>query len=120
MTELDIINYSRREFLVGGLSVGAGLTLGVTIAGRAARGATPAAAEAGKSRAFISSFEPNIFIRVGIDNLVTVLSKHVEMGQGVYTGLATLVAGRTRRILDTNEGGRRSRQRRVVQRFNLG
>ena len=36
--------------------------------------------------------EPNAFVRIGADNTVTILSKHVEMGQGVYTGLATIVA----------------------------
>ena len=92
VTEREIINCSRRKFLAGGVAVGAGLTLGVSISGRAAVGANPAVAEVGDSLVATSSFEPNIFIRIGTDNLVTVLSKHVEMGQGVYTGLATLVA----------------------------
>ncbi len=35
---------------------------------------------------------PNAFIRVGADDTVTVIIKHLEMGQGPYTGLATLVA----------------------------
>lgn len=38
------------------------------------------------------SHDPNVFVRVGPDNTVTVISKHFEMGQGVTTGLATLVA----------------------------
>ncbi|MBB6091381.1 isoquinoline 1-oxidoreductase beta subunit [Povalibacter uvarum] len=37
-------------------------------------------------------FEPNAFIRIGADGIVTVVSKHIEMGQGAYTGLATIVA----------------------------
>lgn len=37
-------------------------------------------------------FAPNAFIRIGTDDLVTVMIKHLEMGQGPYTGLATLVA----------------------------
>ncbi|MCT7656120.1 molybdopterin-dependent oxidoreductase [Oceanimonas sp. NS1] len=37
-------------------------------------------------------FEPNAFVRIGTDNKVTVMIKHVEMGQGTYTGLTTLVA----------------------------
>lgn len=36
--------------------------------------------------------EPNAFVRVGADNTVTVIVKHLEMGQGTYTGLPTLVA----------------------------
>lgn len=37
-------------------------------------------------------FAPNAFVRVGADDIVTVLSKHIEFGQGPFTGLATLVA----------------------------
>ncbi|HWK49268.1 MAG TPA: molybdopterin cofactor-binding domain-containing protein, partial [Steroidobacter sp.] len=38
------------------------------------------------------TFVPNAFVRIDQDSTVTVLSKHVEMGQGSYTGLATIVA----------------------------
>ena len=38
------------------------------------------------------SFAPNAFVRVGTDDTVTVLVKHIEFGQGPFTGLATLVA----------------------------
>ena len=38
------------------------------------------------------SFVPNAFIRIDADNTVTVIVKHLEMGQGTYTGLPTLVA----------------------------
>jgi len=44
------------------------------------------------SQAAPTAFEPNAFIRVAADNTVTVISKHLEMGQGTYTGLATIVA----------------------------
>ena len=37
-------------------------------------------------------FAPNAFLRIGADNSVTVIAKHVEMGQGAYTGIATMVA----------------------------
>jgi len=39
-----------------------------------------------------ASLEPNAFVRIAPDNTVTVIAKHLEMGQGTYTGLATLVA----------------------------
>ena len=39
-----------------------------------------------------SAFSPNAFVRISPDNTVTVIVKHLEMGQGTYTGLPTLVA----------------------------
>jgi isoquinoline 1-oxidoreductase subunit beta len=38
------------------------------------------------------SLEPNAFVRIAPDNTVTIVAKHLEMGQGVHTGLATVVA----------------------------
>jgi isoquinoline 1-oxidoreductase beta subunit len=73
-----IANDSRRRFLKGA----AGLTLAVYLPGVVG---APAAAGA-------QSFEPNAFLRIGSDNTVTMISKHIEMGQGTFTGLATIVA----------------------------
>src|SRR6187399_1960151 len=36
--------------------------------------------------------EMNAFVKIGTDDTVTILSKHIEMGQGPFTGLATLIA----------------------------
>ena len=41
---------------------------------------------------FPANADPLSFITLNGDNTVTVISKHMEMGQGIYTGLATLVA----------------------------
>lgn len=43
---------------------------------------------------FVFPAEPNplAYITLNADNTVTVVSKHLEMGQGVHTGLLTLVA----------------------------
>ena len=49
--------------------------------------APPSRVDGGSAR-----FDPNAFIRIGTDDLVTVLIKHIEFGQGPFTGLATLVA----------------------------
>jgi isoquinoline 1-oxidoreductase subunit beta len=38
------------------------------------------------------SFAPNAFVRIATDDTITVLVKHIEFGQGPFTGLATLVA----------------------------
>src|ERR1700737_2461871 len=50
------------------------------------------AAVRGVEGAATGPLAPNAFIRVGTDNLVTVICKHHEMGQGNTTGLASLVA----------------------------
>ena len=36
--------------------------------------------------------QPNAFVRIAPDNTVTIISKHIEMGEGTYTGLATILA----------------------------
>jgi isoquinoline 1-oxidoreductase subunit beta len=74
---------SRRQFLKGTAALAA-LAIGFEWIGSAKR----AVAAAGGS----STFVPNAFVRVGADNSVTVIAKHVELGQGAYTGLATILA----------------------------
>jgi isoquinoline 1-oxidoreductase beta subunit len=39
-----------------------------------------------------NGFAANAFVRIGVDDSVTVVVKHIEFGQGPFTGLATLVA----------------------------
>src|SRR6516164_1518172 len=85
MTHHDL-NLSRRAALQGL----AGLLIGVCLP-------EVASAQSGAARAFrpgdtASAFVPNAFVRVGADDTVTVLIKHIEFGQGPFTGLATLVA----------------------------
>lgn len=86
MRDLKIVNVSRRRFLktaaAASVIAGTGLTLGFRLDDASAQTATPAA----------PAPDPNAFVRIGRDNSVTVISKHLEMGQGSYTGLATLVA----------------------------
>jgi len=75
-----IVNVSRRHFIqsMGGLALG--LYLGPALA------ATKHVGGAG------AAFAPNAFVRIGTDDTVTVIAKHLEMGQGTFTGLATLLA----------------------------
>ena len=40
----------------------------------------------------LQAFVPNAFVRIAPDSSVTVICKHLEFGQGIYTGLATLLA----------------------------
>ncbi|BBP83248.1 MULTISPECIES: xanthine dehydrogenase family protein molybdopterin-binding subunit [Pseudomonas] len=74
-----ILNISRRTFLQGS----GGLALGVLFS---------PLLDAAEMFAADARFEPNAFVRIARDGTVTVVAKHVEMGQGAYTGLATLVA----------------------------
>ncbi|OGP78261.1 MAG: twin-arginine translocation pathway signal protein [Deltaproteobacteria bacterium RBG_16_49_23] len=80
----EIINVSRRDFLRTGALIGGGLILGFSLPLRESfrAAATPAAAP----------FTPNAFIRIGADDLVTIIINKSEMGQGVYTSLPMLVA----------------------------
>jgi isoquinoline 1-oxidoreductase beta subunit len=80
-----VINTSRRDFLKTGALLGAGLALAFHLpSARAAKLSLPTPAG--------EAFAPNAFIRIAPDGTVTVLVKHLEMGQGVHTGLPALVA----------------------------
>lgn len=89
------VSISRRQFLLVTAGTGAGLTLGMLLPGCSRE--EPAQSQAGPGMAggetiTTTRFEPNAFVRIGSDNRVTVIIKHLEMGQGTYTGIATLVA----------------------------
>lgn len=75
--ENTLDNPGRRFFLQVAAMAGGGFAIGF--------GGFPETAEA-------APFAPNAFVRIGGDNSVTVIIKHLEMGQGVSTGLPTLVA----------------------------
>ncbi|HMA00377.1 MAG TPA: xanthine dehydrogenase family protein molybdopterin-binding subunit [Steroidobacteraceae bacterium] len=76
---------TRREFLKASLSVSAGaLTIGFVWPGPVRRAAAVGAGG--------GVFAPNAFLRIGADDSVTIISKHLEMGQGSYNGVATVLA----------------------------
>jgi isoquinoline 1-oxidoreductase subunit beta len=78
---------SRRGFLKSAAATAAGLTIGFYWSGPLSRAfADTALADT------TQDFAPNAFLRIAPDNSVTVIAKHLEMGQGAYTGLATVVA----------------------------
>ncbi len=77
----------RRQFIV---LAGAGLTLGWLPDPPA--DAAVAADTAGASPAFPATPFAQPFLRIATDGTLTVIAKHLEMGQGVYTGLASIVA----------------------------
>jgi isoquinoline 1-oxidoreductase beta subunit len=69
---------TRRSFLQTTALLAGALLVGFRLDGRPAT-----AAEA---------LAPNAFIRIAPDNTITIISKHTELGQGSYTGLATILA----------------------------
>lgn len=71
---------SRRAFLVGSLAAGGALLLGFRI---------PFAAQNDKAGA---PFAPNAFIRIDAQGAVTLIIPQAEMGQGVYTAMAMILA----------------------------
>ena len=73
---------ARRDFLKIGMAAGGGLLIGVHLPGR---GGLAEAASA-------TPFAPNAYVRIGSDDIVTVIVGKAEMGQGAYTTLAMLVA----------------------------
>ncbi|MDG1163787.1 MAG: xanthine dehydrogenase family protein molybdopterin-binding subunit [Porticoccaceae bacterium] len=74
---------SRRRFLKTSATFGAGFTLSMTL---------PAAASKLASGAAEAKTVANAFVRISSDNLVSIMIKHIEFGQGTFTGLATIVA----------------------------
>ena len=84
---LAVPGVTRRDFLRFTTIAGSGLTLGVIIpavaksAGLAAPGTQSTAGDYSTA-----------FVRIDRDSTVTVICKHVEVGQGVWTGLPAVVA----------------------------
>jgi isoquinoline 1-oxidoreductase beta subunit len=76
---------SRRTFLRHTASIGA-FTLAASIPLGTAR------AQTSKPIPWLPPYDPNVFLQIRSDNTVTLISKHSELGQGITTGLATLVA----------------------------
>jgi len=80
---------SRRAVLQGTT----GLIIGVCLPAISAHAQYQAGAGPALHPGAISDvFAPNAFVRVGMDDTVTILIKHIEFGQGTFAGLATLVA----------------------------
>jgi len=81
---IEPVSTGRRTFLKASAALGAGLALAICD--------VDADAQATKAANPGAEFAPNAFLRIAPDNSVTVIVKHVELGQGTYTGLPMLVA----------------------------
>lgn len=76
----EAVTTTRRGFLkLIGVGSAAGFVLQLPSAHASAKGAD-------------GELVPNDFLQITADNRITVVVKHLEMGQGTYTGLSTLVA----------------------------
>ncbi len=73
--------FSRRNFLVS--SASASFVLAFNLQGALSIAAPPKANK---------PIQPDAFLKIAGDGVVTVTIKHIEFGQGTYTGLATLLA----------------------------
>ncbi|QQP93130.1 xanthine dehydrogenase family protein molybdopterin-binding subunit (plasmid) [Skermanella sp. TT6] len=77
------VGITRRGFIAG-----SGLVIAIAMVPKLLK-----AAQTGVSAGGGPELVPmNTFVKIGTDDTVTILSKHLEMGQGPFTGLATLVA----------------------------
>ena len=84
MNDTTTTTLSRRKFLQTSAAVGGGLLLSFYL---------PAFGKNAKlGIQEIADFVPNAFIRIGADDIVTVIVNHSEMGQGAYTSIPMLVA----------------------------
>ena len=79
---------SRRSFLAGGGALVIGVGLAGCLPGEPKRPRLSTSAE----NDLDPLFAPDAFVRIAEDDTVTVVMKHIEFGQGPYTGLTTLVA----------------------------
>lgn len=80
----EIVNVSRRQFLMAGATFGGSLVLGFPLSPKnpPRTGVTP----------LKSVFVPNAFIRISPDDTITIIVNKSEMGQGVYTSLPQILA----------------------------
>ncbi|MFT5360847.1 MAG: isoquinoline 1-oxidoreductase beta subunit, partial [Porticoccaceae bacterium] len=84
INKLGVTDISRRVFLKKTATVGAGFTLAMSLPFAQAARQAPLADQADTIA--------NAFVRISPDNSVTIIIKHAEFGQGVFTGLATIAA----------------------------
>ena len=82
----EIAAPGRREFLKTGAKISAGLVIACFVPAAIRRALAEEAPAAKKP------VSPNAFIRIAPDDSVTILLKHSEMGQGVWTSIPMVIA----------------------------
>jgi len=85
----EILDPTRRAVLKAGAAAGGAVLLGFYLpVGQGAARET----KAGGAGASAKRFEPNAFIRIDKQDVVTLIMPQVEMGQGIYTSVAMILA----------------------------
>jgi isoquinoline 1-oxidoreductase beta subunit len=84
MLERRLQRLSRRDLLKSSAALGGGLVIATYLPSLALAEDAPAPRKLEP--------QPNAFIRIAPDNTVTVIVKHLDKGQGITTGLSTIVA----------------------------
>ena len=81
----EVNNLNRRQFIKTGVAAGGGLLISFYL---------PAFGKAIKTGLADppAVFVPNAFIRIGADDIITVICNHSEMGQGAYTSVPMMIA----------------------------
>ncbi len=83
----ECIEVSRRNFLKIGAALGGGLLIGVDLVACGRKENVPA-----EGAAVQPVFAPNAWIRIGLDDSITLMVGSSEMGQGVMTAIPMLLA----------------------------
>ena len=81
--ERQLVNPARRAMLKAGVAAGGALLVGFYLPFRESEARQASAAQ---------RFEPNAFIRIDKQSVVTLVMPQVEMGQGIYTAIAMILA----------------------------
>lgn len=87
INKLGVTDISRRVFLKKTATLGAGFTLAMSLPSVALAEVAVGSVLTGQDDTVA-----NAFVRISPDNVVTIIIKHAELGQGSYTGLATIAA----------------------------
>jgi isoquinoline 1-oxidoreductase beta subunit len=85
---------ARRAVLKAGAAAGGALLLGFYLP------VGQGASRQGQAQAGAQRFEPNAFIRIDRQGVVTLVMPQVEMGQGVYTSIAMILAEELDAVLE--------------------
>ena len=86
------IKLTRREFLITSAAVGGGLMIGFTLGCDSQDKATTQAVTDKTAQPELAQFTPNAWLSIGSDDSVTIRVGSSEMGQGILTGIAMLIA----------------------------